>query len=1043
MSASRPSGERSTQSRFVIRNNADSDSCHKPWVWNLRYAGLCLAAVAAASTATWFPMPDLAASFYTAPAALSPARTSTPGHRHTVRQAQGIVTLVRAGMEDDEDSRPTLTKRVRTIPPPPVNVESLVPQIKDDFRHDWEDGVREKLLQNAVADISQDATDYHRVAAACLALADEWPQSRGWRLDPSALARVQAELRPLSEAIINAASDMPPDVVAMSGLGIAKMVQRERIFKKELMDPWMLPAFQRVMHRAADEDVLNAMTASQATSVVWALARMRCTGDPLGPALVEHIESNGIVSDLDTKELATLTWSMAKLRIRHDAVLNSIGRRLAQPEILGDLDAVGIATVVWAFAKLGARRPVLMAIVGRRAVEPDVLEHFDVYGVINMLWSFATLKIRERSIIKPFAERLRQPEILDGKYVKITSWGLSRAAWAVATMRYKNPDLMATLAERATSPALLPTFDAQASTNLLWAYAALGIESPRLYRALEPQIANNLVTYGYSAETVSTLAWSAARMGYYSKDLMELLNWYILYTPGILGALTGQQIMKLLWAFARFKTEDMDLRDVVEPLVFQLTTRRLVETEKKRVVSLLAWSVGRLDYLDHTLMTMIKNRLLDKGPPLDSVFLSQAVWAFGRLKVKDHEFFQHVGFLIVQLKEQITSFSAANVLWAFSVSGTYHEPLLLAMANRLRIVMRDVTPIGIGRITWAYANLQYYDADLMLRLAQHALQPEILHNMDAQTMADVIWCYAFFDVRHPELIEALENEMLERPEVLAMHPLSLAKVVWSLARWETKNSRLMEMLAQRVLHTDTLLIMNAEGLANIAWAYAQLDIVNEPLMRALAKNILKPAVVLTLKPATISKIAVAYASIRFQHPQLIQALCEKAVKWASASDNFAFSLDEVAHLTWALATLNARDEFLMLLLASRLSEVEVLSEMNLNTLTSIAWAYGKLGVDPRFMLTLDYRALQPDIVESLSKEMVWNMGMENQRAGIRNKSLLKALEQAINSESLYTSGHSLAAIAYNQGWEDVMAEMPAEQGEGDGAQGGEAEAQVA
>merc|ERR1719353_708752 len=114
----------------------------------------------------------------------------------------------------------------------------------------------------------------------------------------------------------------------------------------------------------------EAFEANQISTVVWALARLKCK--PV--RLLEKLEEQALaqIDSLDLQNVANLLWGFANLNYQPRALLPPLASALAQPGALADAKPVEVADMAYALQRLvapGEHEPLMLELSARAA--PD------------------------------------------------------------------------------------------------------------------------------------------------------------------------------------------------------------------------------------------------------------------------------------------------------------------------------------------------------------------------------------------------------------------------------------------------------------------------------------------------------------------------------------------------------------------------------------------------------------------------------------------------------------------------------------------------
>lgn len=133
-----------------------------------------------------------------------------------------------------------------------------------------------------------------------------------------------------------------------------QLAANDRAFRDLLLSGSQCTVVAALLGRAAEPDVLAAMTARDAATALWALVKLRATDDaPLLRGLCDRLAVAGSLAALAPPEVSKVLWSLAALPRPPAALAEAVVAHILASGCVDAFNGRSVGTVAWAAAALG------------------------------------------------------------------------------------------------------------------------------------------------------------------------------------------------------------------------------------------------------------------------------------------------------------------------------------------------------------------------------------------------------------------------------------------------------------------------------------------------------------------------------------------------------------------------------------------------------------------------------------------------------------------------------------------------------------------
>lgn len=330
--------------------------------------------------------------------------------------------------------------------------------------------------------------------------------------------------------------------------------------------------------------------------------------------------------------------------------------------------------------------------------------------------------------------------------------------------------------------------------------------------------------------------------------------------------------------------------------------------------------------------------------------------------------------------------SLGRALWSLGRFRLRHNGLLQASAQRLPEVMSDCGPITIATVWHAFEVLQFEDTPSLEALAQEMVRR--LRDCDPPEVSIVLHAAAQLDFpSRQELFEKLLEYVRQREGSFSLRHLAVC--FHAAAKVGLRNEALCQIVVTRfrehIIDADALALTSAVYACGLV-AYFQQDFfesVAHWLLSHLSRHHNR------IESQQISNMVYSFGKLGFKSEQTLLACAQNAMQ-----DFWRFKPQELDNLTYGMALLKWRHDPYLNALALHLVEGGRVSQLDCQSLVSMAYSSALLGfANPVMLRALGDHAI-PKLPRFKAEEfsiMVYSLGVLN----FRHHDLLSSVVQLV------------------------------------------------
>jgi len=249
-------------------------------------------------------------------------------------------------------------------------------------------------------------------------------------------------------------------------------------------------------------------------------------------------------------------------------------------------------------------------------------------------------------------------------------------------------------------------------------------------------------------------------------------------------------------------------------------------------------------------------------------------------------------------------------------------------------------------------NFIFRNQDIIYELSQKFI--ELIHEVDAQSLANTAWAFATLGIRDDNLLRILANMSFEIIDSFNFQ--NLANTAWAFATLGIRDDNLLRMLAYKSI--QIINNFNSQDLSNTAWAFATLGIRDDNLFKEISNRAIK--IIDSFNSQDLAITAWAFATLGIRDDNLLRMLADKSIRIINN-----FTLQSLANTAWAFATLDIRDDNLFKEIS--ICAIKIIDSFNSKDLANISWAFATLGIrDYNLFNKISNRAIE--IVDSFNSQ---------------------------------------------------------------------------
>ena len=520
-----------------------------------------------------------------------------------------------------------------------------------------------------------------------------------------------------------------------------------------------------------------------------------------------------------------------------------------------------------------------------------------------------------------------------------------------AKLHVRHNLLFNALIERGMQQHVQKTFNCQDVGNLSWAFASLGVRNVKFMNSLANWVVEQSMLGNFNNQELANTAWAYATLDCVHMPLMEGIAVAAINLKNVLNA---QDIANISWAYAILGISSVDL---LNALADAGSKAEVMETFTSQGIATVVWAYAKLGVLRAVFIDGLAERCL--RPDVMKTFkysagLAKAAWGFAILRSGNQALmFALAGRIIVpEVFSKSSSKDIAMIMWAFAIQDILYPQLIDILADKALDILPSFTAQHIATTMWALAALKVHRTDLMDRMANHLLEPDVRNNLTLVDVSNVLWAYASLGIKKVPLVTMLEEQILQPNLLQQLDFESLADIVWSLAVVGTRNLNLMHQLGDHALALQSPPTLQVAS--NIIWAFKELGILRKDLMRHLCP--------------------------------LVNA--KEDFRSASAKDLSTF--------VWALAVSGSPATGSMRLFMQRFGDPDVRDDLTSEDISNVAWAYATVGIADQWLFDqLTDRLLQPGILKDCTEDEASQIMWAYSVLGSANQGLMHALATAV------------------------------------------------
>ena len=130
-------------------------------------------------------------------------------------------------------------------------------------------------------------------------------------------------------------------------------------------------------------------------------------------AIGQRVTEPATLHALTAKQASNVIWAFAKVRVRHDKVLQLVGQRLMSPALRPQVSGRDVSVALWGLGKVHSGNWVLATDMAAYVAEEGVVDSFDPKSIALAIWACATLQLGHHNAIEvlpsnPFIQHTKE-----------------------------------------------------------------------------------------------------------------------------------------------------------------------------------------------------------------------------------------------------------------------------------------------------------------------------------------------------------------------------------------------------------------------------------------------------------------------------------------------------------------------------------------------------------------------------------------------------------------------------------------------------------
>jgi hypothetical protein len=654
-------------------------------------------------------------------------------------------------------------------------------------------------------------------------------------------------------------------------------------------------------------DLLNnlsrAMTASpelkefggerQVASIVYALAKMRATGNDDVSAIMRIVEADAewLVEGGMPQTIANTAWAFATLNTAAPLLFKKIEERAAFLVENGNLQ--DIATTTWAFATLNTPAPILFKKIEERA--SFLVENGKPKEIANIALAFAKLNTPAPILFKKIEERA------SFLVKKGNGQTIGMLGSAFSLLNYDVPAQFAAFLSRPGHYSKNVSEEASNLTNS-------GALSPKQLKAVNIDINQRLNDAGddwrgilsvYTAESArfNHMNWSATlsklgrimgrdaasmksvKLSFAYRDLIHNLSRAMVASPKLEKFGDARAVSNIVHALAKMQATGDDVNFIMQAV--EANAEWLVGNQNTQEIANTAWAFAKLHAPAPALFKKIEARasyIVENGDPQE---IANTAWAFAKLNTSAPILFakieERASFLVENGKTQ----EVANTAWAFATLQAPGPTLFKKIEERAIFIVMNAKPQETAMLAWAFALYSNHASSLFEKISAPTLFKKIeerasylVENGNPHSIANTAWAFAKLNTPAPILFDLIE----ERAPDIIVHANSeeMALLMLAFAKKQHAAPALcfeVDSRSEFFIHTGT-----HQNIASTAMAFAELGILPISFFGCLEESADKFLESASQQSVCNTCWSLAVLDLARAHEPLLQLLWGKAMK---------------------------------------------------------------------------------------------------------------------------------------------------------------------
>jgi hypothetical protein len=565
----------------------------------------------------------------------------------------------------------------------------------------------------------------------------------------------------------------------------------------------------QIGNRLAASDAIGAASISDYCTGIWCFVKLGMSDHKCIPAFLRRLRKGAVLDKIEPSDVLKVTWACSRAVTLND-----------QRKPSASLDKIRIQLQLTCSALLGH----LVSKI--EAGDPSArLAASNVGRIIALFKQIDTLEVefyfeQQRTLLSQILE--------DGSLVQKAS--LEQIAFLLrkqAELGIKNGNWVRELGVRMN--ALLLENDEDPAVTLSTILRSVAIMFPGRQRGVNKEFlkgGSTLLTDDYiqslNQNELANVLWSLARCKYDDQRVLFKMGRRAL-EDDILESCTASSSGKILWAFATVvpsctelglgadanlsstgtdggtvTVSKLDMQRLELDLFQQLGPLLLSNELTTNDISAAMWAMAKASYpLDMGVFDHLA-RLLSNPPHLNGAKtrqLTEALWACGKMATWEDPLREQIEFgkqtpppyldsamcYAVELSQRTASMTTKDIaqsIWAAARLGlATRKDVIREFGEKAKQEAGNFNGIEVANTIWGLSKLGYDDSDLVQKLMDRVLDPEIRDTLRSQEAANILYALGKLNEYNEEVFDAMCAALMRNLNDAT--PQAIANALWA------------------------------------------------------------------------------------------------------------------------------------------------------------------------------------------------------------------------------------------------------------------------